>query len=1290
MAKSIAETEPQFTPNTIVFRGTLEALRRELESKKTKWEVADDMFLELEKTINNALRERDRDEEIEFTENEWKQLITRENLPPVDVLTRKIEKMRKVTEEAKIEQGALLEDIKDEWKKLVKKAGTAIGITPEKLDAFRQKAEKIKNLSGPIAWTAGVTMSIGLFFKILGLRFKNWVSGLTGKKWKYDKEIELAEIEKAWIEDPVAAAKTYTGETLAQVKEKVEKKEGTKERDEWVTEKSDGWMLCKAVIWSTLLWGFMSKIPESLRSKIGPISGKNFLTKCAQNRALRMFGVPGFLLSGVAILSIFIEKPEIQEKLWPIPEGWDAQKNYFEHAIELCDSLGDNMRGVLRNIFVGTWSVLNGSTLDAYLDAHEKEVPEGMMTLEQKLSPLMEEIKDLRYDFEKWSDQIGPLLVAWAISVPAIRQLEWAAGTSSIKMAGLILWLVGKNFLATLFLIWWVQNLAVFAGHTILVPESNDEFESYLKDICDNPEVKKELTEKWISEDSINYVSESSTTVAGLLVDTEKRTEEITKAKKTVWEKLETIGKDLVAPEREKVIQDTTIRWFAWCLKWLKTNLKNPTDQEKKLTEKIEEYLKKCQSGYRMSPDDIGILVGLTTNTRIRIHSQKKDVIRWSILEGGMVVDSDFLCAGPLADINTQYHISRKLPINRDGGLWMVTSGFAEWFAWRLRDEAIEFREAMEKNSPKEGASAIEKWINRGGTMFYMAGKWVLWDGVAMSMTIPFVFGKNALDRIQGKITTQELVVETVDGLTPMIVLGSATKLITGGRFGILGAVLESPQYLYGWKQVQLGNYIFREFQNGKQKWHSFIDMWKNEKIIKTSYLMEGKYRLKSWKLLPLSIQGDMNAMRKHYQALADLEIIRRHVRLAKVAEKKWNTTLAESHLEKVRHEQSRLSKLRRWVFEGTATLSTHDWTWISKGIHPIVEIKTDSVENAEKSVIAQKNRLTDSLKEINKRLSSPQTSKLLRSKRLRGISIIGLIAAPLISSAVAESQNKQSASPDWYEWIDPGEYEWFLPESEKIDNASHEMKPIFDKMDEIWTIINPWDDLGVTAMLDSDIAWYRTATEENIRTTVGRFRENYAKAYETIKWFVREKKTLLLQYFHDNPEKAKKELPIGDHFGIGFNGTDIILSSTSREKILSNYFGLYDRVHTYKEDFKDGEITKEEQIRQIGVNFLPWVGSTIDTKQAWVDFRRGHIRSWLVNAGMATVGWIADALFVSTIVTWFIWLWGSTVLKAWLTTLKGTKIVKNALMIDTLGEATQQTVDPVKIIIIKDKKEVI
>gem|GEM_PF-1277267 len=35
-----------------------------------------------------------------------------------------------------------------------------------------------------------------------------------------------------------------------------------------------------------------------------------------------------------------------------------------------------------------------------------------MMTLEQKLSPLMEEINDLRYDFEKWSDQIGPLLVA--------------------------------------------------------------------------------------------------------------------------------------------------------------------------------------------------------------------------------------------------------------------------------------------------------------------------------------------------------------------------------------------------------------------------------------------------------------------------------------------------------------------------------------------------------------------------------------------------------------------------------------------------------------------------------------------------------------------------------------------------------------------------------------------------------------------------------------------------------------------------------------------------------------
>jgi hypothetical protein len=44
-------------------------------------------------------------------------------------------------------------------------------------------------------------------------------------------------------------------------------------------------------------------------------------------------------------------------------------------------------------------------------------------------------------------------------------------------------------------------------------------------------------------------------------------------------------------------------------------------------------------------------------------------------------------------------------------------------------------------------------------------------DGVAKSVILPFTFGKNALDTMNGDMTVQELLVETTDGLAPLIVV---------------------------------------------------------------------------------------------------------------------------------------------------------------------------------------------------------------------------------------------------------------------------------------------------------------------------------------------------------------------------------------------------------------------------------------------------------------------------------------------------------------------------------------
>ncbi len=104
----------------------LQELRQEL-SKQTKNQ---ERLVEFQKTIDEALEEGDRKGVIEFTAKEWTELISDENLPPIEVvkqlLQKKIERMKKITETAKEAKKPLLDTLKEkgkkvksEWKKLL-------------------------------------------------------------------------------------------------------------------------------------------------------------------------------------------------------------------------------------------------------------------------------------------------------------------------------------------------------------------------------------------------------------------------------------------------------------------------------------------------------------------------------------------------------------------------------------------------------------------------------------------------------------------------------------------------------------------------------------------------------------------------------------------------------------------------------------------------------------------------------------------------------------------------------------------------------------------------------------------------------------------------------------------------------------------------------------------------------------------------------------------------------------------------------------------------------------------
>ena len=112
---------------------------------------------EFQKTIDLALEQGKKKGVIEFTETEWKTLISNENLPPIEevkaLLQEKINTAKEVTAETKEKTGGIMGELK-------------------------QKAEGFKKYSKPALWAIG----IGLSLKIWGYKIANWFSGLFGKK----------------------------------------------------------------------------------------------------------------------------------------------------------------------------------------------------------------------------------------------------------------------------------------------------------------------------------------------------------------------------------------------------------------------------------------------------------------------------------------------------------------------------------------------------------------------------------------------------------------------------------------------------------------------------------------------------------------------------------------------------------------------------------------------------------------------------------------------------------------------------------------------------------------------------------------------------------------------------------------------------------------------------------------------------------------------------------------------------------------------------------------------------
>ncbi len=87
-----------------------------LREELTKQAKNQERLVEFQRTIDEALRDGDKKGVIEFTENEWRDMITDENLPPLERVQKslrdKIEAMKKVTAETKEKKGGIIDELK--------------------------------------------------------------------------------------------------------------------------------------------------------------------------------------------------------------------------------------------------------------------------------------------------------------------------------------------------------------------------------------------------------------------------------------------------------------------------------------------------------------------------------------------------------------------------------------------------------------------------------------------------------------------------------------------------------------------------------------------------------------------------------------------------------------------------------------------------------------------------------------------------------------------------------------------------------------------------------------------------------------------------------------------------------------------------------------------------------------------------------------------------------------------------------------------------------------------------
>lgn len=989
-----------------------------------------------------------------------------------------------------------------------------------------------------------------------------------------------------------------------------------------------------------------------------------------------------------------------------MPQDEKGKKSWLEKTMKMA---GIGVKDGARDI----WEIINGKKLDEYLESKKEETPEWMMTLADKLEPTIEYIDDLQFDVEKYGKQTLPIIGTLAIFRPELMRL-WLSGTFTwIKWATAILGIVGHNIITTAMIFTAIANGTVLAGHKIYVPEDNDELAEWFKQIVELPEVRAEFEKQWIPTDALDSAQENIGEFVDVLSDEEALKKRLNEERKRVMDKIKEAGISFIAPEREQIIHEKTkdgILWFEKNLTQYLNTSENP--RVKEFQEKIKKLTETIKWGKNITRDNVVDLMTATQWTKnIRINDNWNGYIRWVILDDAWIeIAADFLCANPKWDKDEQYHKSRKMAINSEWALGNISAVLKEWFFGRFKSEMTELREAMEKNNIEEWAGAMEKFVKNGWTILVKWGQFILWDGIAKSTILPYTFAKNALNTITGEMTVQELLVETTDGLAPLIVVWSGINIVQRKRFGILRALITSPKYL-GVKQYQIGSMIYSKIKNWKNSVENFLDILADNKLVIESNMYEYMNRFRSRRYALGGIfSKNMKELWEIARDVADSSRVKKNIQLASNAEGRVNSAKKTKYIQEAKKEaQAILDKITDKNLKAHHPLSfilnlpdTADLRTLNGVLWNIDAFMQSRTARQVAIHGVNSNQLRNRAQTF---LNLPATHQnRSRMRKASGLAwLLVLLSTPVVASVVAEKKNNKESANDnlddlgeSYEEVDYGGFEGDIPASEKIDNHSPEMRGIFWKIDEIKdTLIGENNTDYTKLLLENHLDFYRNTTEKNMTQIVWEVQPRYEASINVFRKMCQKNKGVLEKYFRENPEKQKQELKVCAFLGVTWNEGKLTMRYMSREKFERHFYSTFDHIQNNLSNYEDDSRQSGwEKTGEVAKNMAPGWSSWIDTKQSYKDFSRGHIKSWILNGGMAALWWTSDILLAAGVITSWTGVWavagigGGTVVRGGVTVLRGSKFAKWIIASEQIAEWVTQTMQWIYLAVEKDKIE--